>query len=284
MQQNQCADAADNLIRLQVLIVAYGKKGIESIATLQHPQIKGVEYLVSWQYGDDKPIIPPSLSERGDFRIYPTDTRGVATNRNLVLSHASAPLLLSSDDDVAYTPDQIQVVIDTFDSYPDIDFFTFRYSSSVAPREYPSQSFSLLDKWPKLYYVTGFEMAWRREALARYDIRFNTLFGVGEYFCAGEEDLFVHDVVRNKIPSRFIPVTICAHDSDTTCMRIEDTPRFIQTKGASIAIMHPATWPLRMITHALRFTGSIWDKFNYCADWLKGVRDLRRLNRKRKKQ
>lgn len=283
MQPNQFAAAVNDDIRLQVLIVAYGKKGIESIATMAHPHVKGVEYLVSWQYGDDEPIIPPSLRERGDFHIYPSDTRGVATNRNLALSHATAPLILSSDDDVEYTREQILAVIDTFDTHPDLDFFTFKYSSTVAPRQYPAEEFSLLGKWPKLYYVGGIEMAWRREALERYNIRFNTLFGVGEEFCAGEEDLFVHEIRKHKIPSRFIPITICAHNHDSTCMRRQNDPEFIRTKGALLRIMHPLTWPLRMVTHALRFSGSIADKLGYCGNWLRGVRDLRRLRKNRKK-
>ena len=68
---------------LQVLIVAYGREGIDSVASLAHPEVEGVEYLVSWQTADCLELtvaapeeiqaaIPAALREREDFRIFPS--------------------------------------------------------------------------------------------------------------------------------------------------------------------------------------------------------------------
>lgn len=150
------------MIQLQVLIVAFGRKGIESVASLPHPQMEGVEYIVSWQYGDDAPDVPEALLARPDFRVMPTPTRGVALNRNLTLAAASAPIVLESDDDVSYTPAQLRRVIDAFSQRPDVDFISFMYESDLNPREYPDHEFDLRDA-PKGYFIGGIEMAFRPE-------------------------------------------------------------------------------------------------------------------------
>lgn len=284
MHQNQCADAESKNPRLQVLIVAYGNKGIDSIAQLSHPVVKGVEYIVSWQYADADPNdIPPALLEREDFHIYPSSTRGVAKNRNLVLEKATAPLLLSSDDDVSYTEQQLLGVIRAFDLRPDSDFISFRYHSPENPREYPPHECALNRRLPKNFFTTGIEMAWRRDAILKHNIHFDELFGIGGFFCAAEEDLFFNEVRKNKIPATFVPFDVCTHTSDSTCMRIGHTREFIRTKGAAVSIINPFTWPLRMITHALREKGNLKKKWGYCTDWLSGVRDLWRLRRNEKK-
>ena len=269
-------------IKLQVLIVAYGKKGIESVATLSHPEVAGVEYIVSWQYADDEPVIPESLLRRKDFRVLPTPTRGVARNRNLALDAASAPIVLESDDDVSYTIGQLRSVIKAFAERPECDFLSFKYHSSLHPRPYPETE-SDLSHPPKGYFIGGIEMAFRLGSVRKNNIRFNELFGIGSIFPSAEEDIFLHDVIKAGLKARFVPIEICTHESTSTYMRMAFTPEFITTKGAVHEIINPRTWPLRMIVHSLRETRKydLPAKFNYCLNWVKGARKLRRLRRKR---
>lgn len=267
------------MVKLQVLIAAFGRKGIQSVAQLSHPEMPGVEYIVSWQYGDDEPIVPDSLLCRKDFRVMPTATRGVARNRNLALAAASAPVVLESDDDVSYTSSQLQNVIDAFDLHPEADFISFKYYSKDNPRIYPDYEFDFRSR-PKGYYVGGIEMAFRLEPIRRAGIIFNELFGIGAEFPSGEEDVFVIDMLNAGLKAIFLPITIVTHDSDSTGMREDRKPNFIRTKGAIGLLDRPKLWPLRMIAHAFREAPSkkpadIW---NYCRWWLQGVRNLRRLS------
>ena len=38
-------------LRLEVMICTYGLEGIGRLASLEHPRICGVRYLISWQTG-----------------------------------------------------------------------------------------------------------------------------------------------------------------------------------------------------------------------------------------
>lgn len=271
-------------VRLQVLIVAYGRAGIESIASRSHPRLPGVEYIVSWQYADDEPRIPDSLLQRDDFKVFPTPTRGVARNRNLALEKASAPWILSSDDDVDYSREQLLRVLDAFESHPDADFMIFKYHSDDYPHSYPPREMKIGRKSPRgLSYVGGIEMGWRLDAINRAGIRFNEWFGIGGEFCAGEEDLFFHLIRKKRLTAYFVPVEICTHNGSTTSERLMNSHEYIRTKGACLRILHPVTWPLRMVTHALRASNDMRRRKAYCKSWLTGVRDLRRLKKYRRK-
>lgn len=272
------------MTRLQVLIVAYGRDGIESVAEHCHPVMDGVEYIVSWQFAGALPEIPHSLKKRNDFKVLPSPSVGVAHNRNLALDAASAPIVLESDDDVSYTPEMLQQVIDAFDARPECDFLAFKYHSKSNPRPYPDKECDLRNP-PKGYFIGGVEMAFRLRPIRKAGIRFNELFGIGAEFPSGEEDLFLNDVIKAGLNARFVPLTIVIHESSSTCMRESASPSFIRTKGAILSIIHPHTWHLRMLTHARREGhDGISGKINYCRNWLRGVRDFRRIESMRRKK
>lgn len=264
------------MTQLQVLIVAYGRKGIQSVARLPHPEVDGVEYIVSWQYGDDEPVIPDELLRRHDFKIYPSDTRGVARNRNLALDRATAPILLESDDDVFYTPDQLRAVIRAFEEHPEADYINFRYHSDKYPVSRPDFEFDIRHA-PRGWFTGGIEMAFRLQPIRQHNIRFNELFGIGAEFPAGEEDLFLNDVLRAGLKAIYLPIDIVNHPGDSTAMREGNSLNFIRTKGALFPYIHPYSWPLRMLTHAWRFSHRPTKFISYIRAWLKGARDIKRF-------
>ena len=265
-------------IQLQVMICTLGAEGIHRLAKALHPRVEGVEYLVSWQT-DGNDSVPKEL-ERPDFKIITSQTRGLSVNRNIVLSEASAPILLISDDDVKYTEEGLRSVIDAFLRHPDKDIITFQYISESHSKFYPAHSCNLSTP-EKGYFVTSFEIAFRRQPV-QGKIWFNENFGIGAVFPSGEEDLFVCDCLDAGLKGMFLPITIVRHDGSTTSDRNLMLPSRPQTKGAVFMRLHPRDWPLRMIIHALR-EFPLWRKglvpspFSYCRNWLKGVRMARRM-------
>lgn len=265
---------------LQVLISTYGRQGIERLASLPHPVMEGVEYIVSWQYGDDAPVIPEPLKQRKDFTILPNGTRGLTINRNLALEAATAPLVLISDDDVEYSEEGLRNVIKGFEDNPEADYINFKYDSDDNPIPHFPQKADLR-KPPKGWSTGGsFEIAFRLDSIRKHNIRFNTLFGIGAPFPSGEEDLLLHDVIKAGLHPIYLPVTIVTHQGTTTSMRTQSQDSFIRTKGAVFMILHPLSWPLRMIAHAVRFSKSAAERKRYIKAWLKGAADYSALKSK----
>lgn len=253
---------------LQVLVCAFGPQGAQRIASLPHPRIDGVEYLVSWQLPDGDAPVPGELM-RPDFRILKSDTRGLSRNRNIALDAADADIILIADDDLSYTPDQLRGIISAFAARPGDDMIFFRYASDEG-RSYPDREFPLSNP-PKGWFPTSMEMAFRLDSLRNARLRFNEHFGVGADFIAGEESILLHDALRAGLRGHFVPFTVCTHFGPTSATRLGRTPEFIEMKGAMHFGLHRFSWPLRMIAAARREAGGGISFFRYVASWMKGA-------------
>lgn len=259
-------------IKLQVLICTFGAEGIRKVAESIHPQVRGVEYLVSWQLPDPAVSheIPDEL-KRPDFNISIIHSKGLSKNRNNLLSLASAPYCLISDDDVDYTTEGLETVIHTFDADPNLDIATFRFEGNEK-KVYPDFSFNLRYP-PKGYFFSSIEIAFRLESVMETGILFDERFGIGAEFPSGEEGIWMHSLLRYGLKGKYFPLTIESHKDDSTGFRMKDTPEFIRTKGAAIQTMFPLSWPLRMVSHALRYNtaeGSM-SRWGYIRAWLSGT-------------
>lgn len=261
----------DQNIKLQVLICTLGEAGIKRIVTAKHPYVSGVEYLVSWQLPDGDIEIPEELKQRSDFKVFKNNTRGLSKNRNIALSLASAPYCLISDDDLDYSEDGLLQIIRKFEDDPQLDIATFKYSGSDC-KFYPDFSFDL-SKPPKGYFISSVEIAFRRNRIIESHIKFNENFGIGAKFPAGEEDIFIYDLLKRRLKGYFFPITIASHEGLTTGTRLADNPALIITKGAVFAHTHRWTWPLRMLVHAWRFrkTENGFSMYSYIKYWLNGA-------------
>lgn len=268
----------ENDTLLQVLICTFGADGIMRVANGIHPRICGVEYLVSWQQAGHTPL--PAPLHRDDFIIHKTDSTGLAKNRNNALSKATAPLVLISDDDIDYTPEGLMAVINAFQDNPHADLITFRYGSLHSKKKYPPAKFSLA-KPPKGYFLTSFELAFRRRSVTG-NVWFNENFGIGAFFPCGEEDIFLKECLDFGLSGIFLPVTIARHEGATTSGRNLMLASRPMTKGAVFLRLHPRDWPLRMLAHALREIplwrkGLVPDPLSYCRNWIEGVIRAKRM-------
>lgn len=272
MNKHSSENILDNngAIKLQVLICTLGEAGIQRVAKGEHPRVPGVEYLVSWQLPDGDVAIPDELL-RPDFRIIKNATRGLSRNRNLSIAAATAPYCLISDDDLDYFADSIAKIIDIFDKNPELDIATFKYSGADT-KQYPDYSFNL-SKPPKGYYISSVEIAFNRNKISETGVLFNERFGVGAEFPAGEEDIWIHDLLKRKLNGEFFPITIAYHPRETTGTRRASDPDIIRTKGAVFSHTHPLSWPLRMLAHVWRNYRSKTkiSTYKYLKSWLKGA-------------
>lgn len=224
-------------LKLQVLICTFGPR-IARINLAGMPHLPGVAYLVSWQNpeGLAMPEACQALLDRGDVEIHEFKDKGIARNRNHALRAASAPYLLMSDDDVTYYPEGITMLLERFEADPELDFAAFR-STMPAPRVYPPDNYDLA-KPMRNYYLTGFEMAFRRRSQAAENLFFSELAGIGApRMVAGEEDLILFHAVDKGLKCRFLDFAVADHPWPTTCEKEARNEKMIFTKGVVIAVV-----------------------------------------------
>lgn len=233
------------------MISTCGPDGGRKVEAMNLPRIPRVSYLVSWQEPGDS-VVPGSLSGREDVRFITLDGLGLSRNRNNCLDNARGDILLIADDDLVFYPEGLEAILEVFEENPSLEYASFRYDSDI-PKCYPVEETGL-EKLPKGFYQTSFEIAIRRDSRAG-NLRFNEDFGLGaKVFTAGEEELFLKKARINKLECRFFPITIAFHPGATTGVRSRLADGTILARGAVAAIEFPLTSVLRIPLSAWRIS------------------------------
>lgn len=219
-------------MKTQVLICTFGS-GIERIDAQALPRVPGVSWLVCCQNpeGLDLSASRAALESHDDIETHVVGDSGLSNNRNHAFDLASGDILLIADDDLIFNPDGLAAIGCIFEEEPATDFITLHAATGV-PRAMPPDGHDLAKPFPH-YCPISFEIAVRAASLARSGVRFSPLAGIGApYLCAGEEELFVHNLLKAGLHGRYADIAVATHPGATTSERLDATPAMMRTKGA----------------------------------------------------
>lgn len=192
---------------LEVLICSFNKGIVKVEDVLCEPR-DGVRYIVSFQYTDERylEMIPKSLTDRPDVRLFKYRGQGLSSNRNQALTHAKADIVMYADDDTRLKADTFDAITAIFEKHPDVDVALFCASTYTGRllKEYPAEEQDVASV-PSDYHVSTVEMAFRRERIQGV-VRYDERFGLGTRFLTcGEEDIWLFDVLKHDMKVRFFP-------------------------------------------------------------------------------
>lgn len=243
-----------HLPTLTVCIPTFGAVGIFDVAKQELPEVAGVDYVVSWQEGEDE--IPQTLQERQDIQIFRIKGPGVSANRNNAMLHATGEVLLIADDDVDYKPEWLNKVRESFARHPEAQFILFQMKSLMPKVYHCKQSTKITTKLPKWHYATSCELAIRRSVIEQ-GVRFDERFGINApKFTLGEDSLIVLQMMRMGFEGRYEPIVICFNHDTTSGQRIFKDPRQIASTGVLITWEHPVTALPRILLKSIRMKKS----------------------------
>lgn len=234
-------------LTLDVAVVTHGKEGIKRVEKMLLPPQDGVRYVVSWQEHENAPI-PFSIGGRNDVEVFRLDVKGLSNNRNNSISHCQADIVLVADDDLIYEPDAFNKIRSSFERNPSLDFATFRVNFNNE-KHYPPNNTRLTVPFPKNYWVSSVEIAFRRNKLN--DICFNPMVGLGApVLIGGEDELYAIDAIRAGKNCLHIAEYICSHPHPSTGDRVNDG--ILKSNGFLIRTIYPYSYLPRIILKAYR--------------------------------
>lgn len=195
---------------LDILICSLNK-GIVRVQDVLLPPQEGVNYIVSYQYTDERylDLIPKVLSKRSDVTIYQYRGQGLSANRNLALEKARADLVMYADDDARLLPDTPEKIFKCFEGREDLDvaFFCATTYTGRPLKNYPEKDFAV-KSLPESYTVSALEIVCRREKV-QGKIRFDERFGLGtKFLTCGEEEIWIEDALRAGLVVHYYPEKI----------------------------------------------------------------------------
>ncbi len=195
------------------ILIATIDQGLEKITDILLAEQEGVSYIISHQVTDEKyRPVPPAL-QRPDVVVAQLLGRGIARNRNNALDLADGDVALLADDDVRFTPENMEVIREAFAGDNSLDVACFKISTPAGEEEYKDYAPEefVLNK-TNGHYISSLEIAFRLEAVKKRGIRFDERFGLGSSLIQyGEEAVFIHDCIKSGLVVRYIPRYVVEH-------------------------------------------------------------------------
>jgi len=145
-------------------------------------------------------------------KMITTATRGVGVNRNLALMYADKDILLLADDDLEYVDDYADIVQKAFSEIPDADAIVFN-ADPVGGNEERIKNTTFNKKIGRVRFYNCLKYATHRmcvkaDVLKKENIYFHRSFGGGAEYSAGEDTLFIWDMVKKGFKIYTYPATI----------------------------------------------------------------------------
>lgn len=229
------------MVTLDILVCTIDER-VKRVPTLLLPPQEGVRYVVSMQYTEERSLalIPEMLLRRPDVEVLTLAGRGLSRNRNHALAHATAEAALIADDDMAYTLPRLRRLRQCLQDNPGTQVALFEATDREGRpmKHYPRQAMDYCAAMAcRGYYPSSWEIVLHREAFGH--LRFNERFGLGSgTFPCGEEEVLLHDAVRQGLEARFFPIVIGETERATTGSQFLTDPSVQRAKGAVFAYTH----------------------------------------------
>ena len=161
-----------------------------------------------------------------------TATKGVGVNRNFALQYASGDILLLADDDMVYHDGYADTVLKSFEAHPDADAIIFNIETVGAQVQRRINSGSSRVWIFNALNYGAVRIAVRRNSLIRERISFSTCFGGGTVYSAGEDSLFICDMLKKGFRIYTSPEFIATVDQSSSSWFTGYNQKYIYDKGA----------------------------------------------------
>lgn len=190
----------------------------------------------------------------GSFKaqMLTTDTRGVGLNRNLALLNAKGDILLISDDDMVYSDGYEEMIKKAFSMYPDADAFIFNINTVGADVKRRINTKYSRVRWNNALNYGAARIAVRKNSLVRDGIFFSTCFGGGTGYSAGEDSLFICDMLKRGFKIYTSPDFIATVDQSTSTWFNGYNQKYLYDKGAFYGAAFHSVAPLLCLQDLVR--------------------------------
>ena len=158
------------------------------------------------------------LKERNDIEYHISNTKGVAINRNIAISKSYGDLILFCDDDVTYTTNFQNEILNQYIANPDMDFITFAYSHNPDMRSFASKfsPVSFKHNLKSILKIGTIEVSVRRSAIVNKNIKFPEDMGACAKYFLCDEPVFLSQLLKQKCNGMYCPIIIGYHPMESS--------------------------------------------------------------------
>ncbi|WP_117880647.1 glycosyltransferase [Aureibaculum luteum] len=238
------------------ILISTIDEGIYKVKNVILEYREDVSYIVSHQFTSKEfRVIPPELN-RSDITVSQIQGYGVTKSRNNAINLANGDIGLFSDDDVTYTNEYFNEIINTFSTNLQIDITLFKIKTPEGFPVYKNYPKDRL-KIKKLPFSVGtIEIAFKINKIKDSKIKFDERFGAGQKLLIGsDENIFILDCIKSGLNVWFIPEFIVNHPFESTIKSLlKYDRRRVSVSGALDARINGISAIPRAIKESIRLT------------------------------
>ncbi len=200
--------------KLQILIAAVNKEPME---LLDRMNIQTDACLVDQILSDEAKEklgftgFSKEIYEYGNHKVcvIKSPDKGVGLSRNTAIENSDpeCDIIQFADDDIIYNDGYPQLVLREFDKHPEADVLLFNVKAQPGRETYWNNDFAKVS-WYNYGRYPAYAICARRQKLIDSVVRYSLLFGGGAPYLNGEDSLFLHDCLNNKLSVYRTDVTI----------------------------------------------------------------------------
>lgn len=137
--------------------------------------------------------------KEGNERIYSYKEKGASRSRNILLEKCNGDICIFADNDMIYNDNYIEIIKKEYEKHIDADIIVFNITNKNEDREkikkFKGNKMSLIN----IMRARTPEITITKEAIVKYNIKFDENFGPNQFFSKGEETIFLADCVKNNM-------------------------------------------------------------------------------------
>ena len=215
----------------------------------------------------------------GTVRMITTRLRGVGKNRNTAFDLADGDILLIADDDIRYVDGYAAQITDAFDKNPQADAIIFNITTIGESTDRRKNNGIKRVRFFNALNYGAVRIAVRREKLERAGLRFSQNFGGGTLFSAGEDSIFMRDMIKNGMRVYTSPITIAEVDQTSSTWFTGYNHKYFYDKGAVFsALFGIFAYPYALqdlVRHMDEYRRSKLTKTEMISDLMRGIAGYR---------
>lgn len=237
----------------EVLIPTYNKSDSEIISIVKNINTKCSVLIVNQINMDNETI---KVINGNRVRIINVSNAGVSNNRNNLLKFASGDICICVDDDCPLVDDYLQIVDDAYKKYNNAEaiYFNGVWSTHNNKLLFKGKS-KRIKRFCDISFGGGPGFTFKRSIVKKYSLSYDTSVGYPNYICAGEDSLFYHSLVKNKVSfyrdSRVLFNVAIDETNSSYFKGINE--QYVVTRGYITYKIHPILFFVYKIRHIIRF-------------------------------
>lgn len=192
-------------------------QGINNVKNVVLDYREDVSYIISHQYTKEQYKLIPKELIRRDIFVSQIPGRGVTKSRNNAIRLANGRIGLFSDDDVTYTNQYFDKIIDIFSNNKNLDIALFKIKTPIGYPEYKQYPKEKINVKNLPFSVGTIEIAFIIDKIKENRLLFDERFGAGQKLLIGsDESIFVLDAIKKDLDVWYYPEYIVDHPFDST--------------------------------------------------------------------